>query len=85
MDAFDMFYHILAGVRDNNGDEDSMWSDGDRIYCNSERLCDALAMVIKASDKDNSAMVRTGHYDSTEDVRNGTVDEYTGWWYVDIE
>ena len=85
MDAFDMFYHILAGVRNNKPDVDSMWADGDMIYCDSEKLSDALRAIIEAADKDDSAVVLTGYYDPVEDERDGTVDKYTGWWYVDIE
>lgn len=73
--------HILwseiAGVR----------TDGSEILCEDEEtaeyVADTIENLCKDEDGDNY-LICTGYYDPEEDMRDGCVDSYTDWWYVDI-
>jgi hypothetical protein len=70
----------------HNYPAENIWSNGDEILCKTEEVADALADMLeclyKAQGED--VLINTGYYDPIEDERNGEVDRYTGWWYVDI-
>ena len=66
--------------------EGIIWSAGDEILCKTETaantLADMLELLYRSQGED--VCVNTGYYDPEEDERNGEVDRYTGWWYVNI-
>ena len=60
-----------------------IWTDGSEILCKTEWLAETLADIIDNILEDS--FVRTSYDDPEEDTRNNEVDEYTGWWCVDID
>lgn len=66
--------------------EGDIWSSGDEILCKTEEVADALADMFECLYRvqGEEILVNTGYYDPVEDERNGEVDRYTGWWYVNI-
>lgn len=57
----------------------TFWSDGTMILSKDEAAINALADLL---DQLNGDMV-TGYFDPKEDQESGTVDEYTGYYYLD--
>lgn len=55
---------------------------GNEILCDSEARAEAIGDFLEALGFN---YVRTGYYDPVEDERNGEVDDYTGWYYVDFD
>lgn len=55
---------------------------GNELLCDTEQRAEAIADFFDAL---GFFYVRTGYYDPIEDKRNGEVDEYTGWYYVDFD
>lgn len=83
-DKIDWFDEICKRLRDYSGGD--IWSAGDEILCKTESAADAIADLIESlyRSDDEEVMVNTGYYDPEEDERNGEVDRFTGWWYVNI-
>lgn len=69
------------------GDKSDIWSDGTEILCKTESAADAIASLIEKlyESQGEEVFVSTGYYDPEEDKQNGEEDDYTGWWYVDIQ
>ncbi len=57
----------------------TFWSDGTMILSKDEAAINALADLL---DQLNGDIV-TGYFDPKEDQGSGTVDEYTGYYYLD--
>lgn len=55
---------------------------GNEILCDTEIRAEAIGDFLEAL---GFFYVRTGYYDPVEDERNGEVDDYTGWYYVDFD
>lgn len=66
--------------------EGNIWTTGDEIFCKTEEVADALADMFECLYKAHGEeiIINTGYYDPVEDERNGEVDRFTGWWYVNI-
>ena len=58
-----------------------IWCDGDQIMVDDGRIADAIADFMEALGVD----AHTGYYDPEEDEQEGVIDQYTGYWYVDID
>ena len=58
----------------------TFFQDSEKILCQSEEKINALADLLD----DLGCTAITGYYDPEEDERNGTVDQYTGFYYLDI-
>ena len=57
-----------------------IWSDGEKILCD-----DAIVTNIVADLLDRLGYVTTtGYYDRDDDEKNGTVDQYTGYHYIEV-
>ena len=69
-------------VAKENGDytRNHIHHGGYEILCDTEARANGVADFLEAL---GFSYVRTGYYDPDEDERNGEIDEYTGWWYVD--
>jgi len=58
-----------------------IWSDGEKILCESELVINVLADIFDAA----GYVAVTGYYDPEEEERIGCPkDEYTGNYYVDV-
>ena len=57
---------------------------GTQVLTDSEARAEALADLLKCIVEDSS-MVLTGYYDPEEDRRSGETDEFTGYWFVNVE
>ena len=84
MNKIDWFIEIANRLRDYS--EGDVRSAGDEILCTTESAVDALADMFETLYKvqGEDVLVNTGYYDPVEDERNGEVDRYTGWRYVNI-
>ena len=85
MQNINWFEEISSRLRDYpDGD---IWSAGCEILCKTEAVADALADMFECLYKaqDEEILVNTGYYDPVEDERNGELDRYTGWWYVNVD
>ena len=85
MDRIEWFDVIAERLRDYS--EGDIWSSGDEILCKTEAVADALADMFEClyGAQDEEILINTGYYDPVEDEKNGEVDRYTGWWYVNID
>lgn len=81
IDWFNEFVTHLEGVCTRE-----FWCDGEQIMCANESQAEFLAGFIEKlyNSQDEAVVVTTGHYDKREDERQGTVDSYSGMWYIDI-
>lgn len=57
--------------------------NGDELLCSTETVADLVANYIDMLCEDEVS--HTGYYDPEEDERDGCVDEFTGYWYVDFD
>ena len=84
IDLFEMLVILLdvSGKSLNMREEmkkKTFWSDGTMILSKDEAAINALADLL---DQLNGDRV-TGYFDPKEDHESGTVDEYTGYYYLD--
>lgn len=84
MDRIEWFDVIAERLRDYS--EGEIWCVGDEILCKTEEVADALADMFEClyGAQGEEILINTGYYDPIEDIRNGEVDKFTGWWYVNI-
>lgn len=61
--------------------ENKFWSDGTMILSKSEEAIDALADLFDQLGGES----HTGYYDPIEDEKEGKVDQYTGYYYLEVE
>lgn len=57
-----------------------IWSDGDRILCDDAIVTNIVADLLDAM----GYTAVTGVYDREDDECNGTVDQYTGYHYIEV-
>lgn len=79
-ESWTYFIKCLQKYKDQN--RHGFWTDGDLILCRTEEAAENVANFLEDIGFDT---VMTGYYDPVEDERNGTVDDHTGFWYVDID
>lgn len=84
MPTIDWFEKILEILPEHP--VDTVWTSGGEILCSSEEIADILADMLEQlyASQGEEVIVNTGSYNREEDARNNTIDEFTGWWYVDI-
>ena len=85
MKKVNWFEDITDRLRDYS--EGDIWTTGNEILCKTEEVANALADMFECLYKAHGEeiIVNTGYYDPVEDERNGEVDRYTGWWYINID
>ena len=84
MPKINWFEQITDGLRDySDGD---IWSSGGEILVKTESAADAIADMLETLYKTQGeeVLINIGYYDPVEDEKNGELDRYTGWWYVNI-
>ena len=85
MESINWFTEIANRLRDYS--EGDIWTNGDEILVKTESAADAIADMFETMYKSQGEeiLVNIGYYDPVEDEKNGEVDRYTGWWYVNIQ
>ena len=85
MERIDWFKEIANRLRDYS--EGDIWSAGDEILCKTESAANTLADMLECLyiTQGEDVLINTGYYDPEEDAKNGELDRYTGWWYVNID
>lgn len=80
IDWMEMIVNFLPGY------SDMIWSDGEEVLVNSERMANNIAEAIKLLylSQGEDVVINTGYYNPKEDKRNNEEDKYTGWYYVSI-
>lgn len=84
MKKVNWFQEITDRLHDDP--EGDVWSSGDEILCKTEEVADAFADMFEClyGAQGEDILINTGYYNPADDERNGEVDRYTGWWYVNI-
>ena len=79
------FQEIADNLRDYS--EGEVWSSGDEILCRTQEGCDAIADLLFQLyvSQDEFVSIKTGLYDAEEDKRQGELDRFSGWYYIDID
>ena len=83
IDWIDMIIKSLPNLSSKD-----IWTDGDKeILVKTESSANTIASLIEWLYKmqNKEVLINMGYYDPEEDKRNNEEDEYTGWWYVNIE
>lgn len=82
---FNLFNFLYTYLPRDPSDDVDVWADGEMIMCRTEDIADAIADAVERIDKaqEIDTLIHTGYYDPDEDERDGCVDKYTGWWYVE--
>lgn len=83
MTGCELFDIIVEALMQETTDDTRIWTDGSEILCKTEAMADAIADLIDAVE--GEPVAHTGSYDPEEDERNDCVDNYTGWYYVDLD
>lgn len=67
------------------GQNNQMYTDGKYIFCQSEEQANIIADMLDVQLKSlNRPETVTGYFNPKEDIRNGTVDKLTGFWYITV-
>lgn len=82
----DWFEHICQRLIDSTG-RSVRWDGDEMMLCRTESAADAIADLLEQlyRSQGEEVVINTGFYEPEEDKRYGTVDDYTGWWYVKID
>lgn len=81
------FFEIIKSLLpDYESSYDDFWTDSSEIMVRTEEEANVLADFIESLYRidHREVDILTGCFDNREDIRNGEVDQYTGWWYVTI-
>ena len=84
------FLNLLFGMlphqpRSGINDDPGFWTNYDTILCPSSFEAEVVADFIDdILSEFSSTHCTTGYYDPKEDEKSGTVDEVTGFYYVDF-
>jgi len=78
---FEHLISVLPPLGDGNGRRYEQ--NGEEILSKSESLIDALAALFDSIGEGDSVV--TGYYDPEEDIRDGAVDQNTGYYYLTVE
>ena len=80
-----LWRHIIRRIQNDAAGEYGarfhIWTDGDMLLVDDETAAETIADFLEILGFD----VCTGYYDPNEDQQSETVNEYTGWHYIDIE
>ena len=71
--------YLLKSLLDNDNKKHGFWTDGEEILCKTEDQAETIANFLEDLGFDS---LNTGYYDPIEDEREGCVDDYTGYWYI---
>lgn len=84
-EKIDWFAHICQRLSDDPG-LSVRWDGDEMMLCRTESAANAIADLFEQlyRSQGEEVVINTGFYDPEEDKRDGTVDDYTGWWYVKI-
>ena len=81
-EKFELLFSLMKALKDNaENNKHGYWSDGDQILCKKEEDAETLADFLEDLGFD---AVNTSYYNPVEDERDGSVDEYTGYYAVTI-
>lgn len=70
----------------DTSDDPGFWSDGSMILCPSEMECEVVANFLEdVTSEISTATVTTGYFDPDEDARSGEQDDFTGFYFIEIQ
>lgn len=83
-----LWRHIMAAIEQNGSRQllfgrtrVEIWQDGSQILVSDEAACDFLADFLDMLGFE----AHTGYYDPAEDKADDCEDQYTGYWYIDLD
>lgn len=82
-DLYEKLISMLNGkpfIFRHGGTKETLWSDGDMIFSSSEKVINIVADLLDCVGYESV----TGYYDPEEDKKQGIVDRYTGFYYLDV-
>ena len=77
-----LFYAIIGALDDTEVDNPKFWTDAEKILCKDEAAINGIADLL--DDVAGYGVCCTGYYDPEEDKRSDCVDEYTGYYYLEL-
>lgn len=79
--VFNAMVEYLYEHRDELDGNAEFWSDGERLLCKDEAKLNAVADLFDCMTPCASC---TGYYDPHVDSLAGTVDDHTGYYYLEL-
>ena len=83
MTGCELFDIIVKALQQDATNDRLIRTDGSMILCRREEMADAIADLIDAVE--GECVANTGYYDPEADKLDNCVDEYTGWYYIDLD
>lgn len=80
--TYEALYLALEKTMRNDQNRNGIHFVGEELLCRTETQAKGIADFFEDLGFNN---VTTGYYDPEKDKKKGTVDEYTGWYYIDWE
>lgn len=77
-----LFFDIVGALDDTEVENPKFWTDGEKILSKDQDAINAIADFL--DDTAGYGVCCTGYYDPEEDKRNDCVDEYTGYYYLEL-
>lgn len=77
-----LFFAIMEALDNTEVENPKFWTDSEKILCKDQAAINGIADLL--DDVAGYGVCCTGYYDPEEDNRNGVVDEYTGYYYLEL-
>ena len=75
-----LYEEIVKRIQETGENSCGITTDGDTLFCSDETRANCIADLLDAMGYD----AVTGYYNPEEDKQAGTVDSYTGLYYVSV-
>ena len=80
--AENLFTAIVEALNNTEVDSPKFWTDGEKILSKDKAALNGIAdMIDQLADY---GICCTGYYDPEEDKRNDCIDEYTGYYWLEL-
>ena len=80
--AENLFATIVEAISNAEVDSPNFWTDGEKILSKDNAALNGIAdMIDQLADY---GICCTGYYDPEEDKRNDCIDEYTGYYWLEL-
>lgn len=77
-----LFIAMMEALTSTEVENPKFWTDAEKIMCKDEAAINGIADLL--DDVAGYGVCCTGYYDPEEDKRSGLVDEYTGYYYLEL-
>ena len=77
-----LFFAIMEALDNTEVENPKFWTDSEKIMSKDKAAISGIADLL--DDVAGCGVCCTGYYDPEEDKRNGEVDKYTGYYYLEL-